>query len=155
MQIAKNTVVTLDYQVHDSDGNLVDDGAEQLVYLHGGYDDIFRDIEEGLEGKGIGDKLQVKLQPEEAFGEYDADMVNIEPRDMFPEEVQVGMQLEREDGSMVIVTDIEGDTVVVDGNHPLAGKALVFACSVVAVRPATNDEIEHRHAHDAYGGHLH
>lgn len=153
MQIAKNTVVTLDYQVHDSDGNLVDDGAEKLVYLHGGYDDIFRDIEEGLEGKNIGDKLQVKLQPEEAFGEYDADLIGIESRDQFPPEIQVGMQLEREDGTMVMITDIEGDTVVVDGNHPLAGKALIFACSVMAVRAATADEIEHRHAHGAHGHH--
>lgn len=153
MQIAKNTVVTLDYQVHDSDGNLVDDGSEKLVYLHGGYDDIFRDIEEGLEGKNIGDKLQVKLQPEEAFGEYDADLVNVEPLDLFPPDIKVGMQLEREDGTMVMITDIEDGSVVVDGNHPLAGKALIFACSVMAVRPATADEIEHRHAHGAHGHH--
>lgn len=153
MQISKDTVVTLDYQVHDSEGNLVDDGSEQLVYLHGGYEDIFNDIEEGLEGKAVGDTLQVKLQPDEAFGDYDADLINIEPRDVFPPEIQVGMQLEREDGSMVTITDIEGDTVVVDGNHPLAGKALVFACSVVAVRVATAEEIEHRHAHGEHGHH--
>ncbi len=153
MQIAKNTVVTLDYQVHDSDGNLVDDGAEKLVYLHGGYDDIFRDIEEGLEGKNIGDKLQVKLQPEEAFGEYDADLVNVEPLELFPPDVKVGMQLEREDGTMVMITDIEDGSVVVDGNHPLAGKALIFVCSVMEVRSATADEIEHRHAHGAHGHH--
>ncbi len=153
MQIEKNTVVTLDYQVHDSDGEVVDDGSEKLVYLHGGYDDIFRDIEEGLEGKTIGDKLQVKLQPDEAFGEYDAELVSIESRDMFPPEIQPGMQLEREDGGMVMVTDVEGDTVVVDGNHPLAGKSLIFSCSVMSVRPATADEIEHRHAHGAHGHH--
>lgn len=153
MQIAKNTVVTLDYQVHDSDGELVDDGSEKLVYLHGGYDDIFRDIEEGLEGKTIGDKLQAKLQPDEAFGEYDAELVFVESRDMFPPELQVGMQLEREDGNLVMVTDIQGDSVVVDGNHPLAGKSLVFSCSVMAVRAATADEIEHRHAHGAPGHH--
>lgn len=153
MQIAKNTVVTLDYQVHDSDGELVDDGSEKLVYLHGGYDDIFRDIEEGLEGKTIGDKLQVKLQPDEAFGEYDAELVFVESRDMFPPELQVGMQLEREDGNLVMVTDIQGDSVVVDGNHPLAGKSLIFSCSVMAVRAATADEVEHRHAHGAHGHH--
>ena len=153
MQIAKNTVVTLDYQVLDSNGEMVDDGSEKLVYLHGGYDDIFRDIEEGLEGKTIGDKLQAKLQPDEAFGEYDAELVFVESRDMFPPELQVGMQLEREDGNLVIVTDIQGDSVVVDGNHPLAGKALLFSCSVVAVRAATADEIEHRHAHGAQGHH--
>lgn len=153
MQIAKNTVVTLDYQVHDSDGELIDDGSEKLVYLHGCYDDIFRDIEEGLEGKTIGDKLQAKLQPDEAFGEYDAELVFVEARDMFPPELQVGMQLEREDGNLVMVTDIQGDSVVVDGNHPLAGKSLIFSCSVMAVRAATADEIEHRHAHGAHGHH--
>jgi FKBP-type peptidyl-prolyl cis-trans isomerase SlyD len=155
MQIAKNTVVTLDYQVHDSDGSLVDDGSEKLVYLHGGYDDIFRDIEEGLEGKSVGDKLQVKLQPDEAFGEYDADLVNVEPRELFPANIEVGMQMEREDNTMVTITDIEEDVVVVDGNHPLAGKSLIFACSVAAVRAATADEIEHRHAHGAPGSHHH
>lgn len=74
MQIVKNTVVTLDYQIRDSEGELVDDGSEQLVYLHGGYDDVFRDIEDGLDGKQVGDKLQVKLAPEEAFGDYDAEL---------------------------------------------------------------------------------
>ncbi len=151
MQIAKNTVVTLDYQIHDSEGELVDDGSEKLIYLHGGYDDVFRDIEEGLDGKQVGDKLQVKLAPEEAFGDYDAELVNVESRDLFPPEIKVGMHLEREDGTMVTVTDIEGDSVVVDGNHPLAGKSLLFTCTVAAVRPATAEEVEHRHAHDAYG----
>lgn len=151
MQIVKNTVVTLDYQIRDSEGELVDDGSEQLVYLHGGYDDVFRDIEDGLDGKQVGDKLQVKLAPEEAFGDYDAELVNVESRDLFPPEIKVGMHLEREDGTMVTVTDIEGDSVVVDGNHPLAGKSLTFACTVAAVRPATPEEVEHRHAHEAFG----
>ncbi len=155
MQIGKDTVVTLDYQVHDSDGNLVDDGSEKLVYLHGGYGDIFTDIEEGLEGKHVGDQLRVKLQPEEAFGEYDADLVNVEPRELFPPNIEVGMHLEREDHSMVTITDIEGDTVVVDGNHPLAGKSLIFACTVAEVRAATAEEMEHRHAHGAFGSTLH
>ncbi len=153
MQIVKNTVVTLDYKVHDAQGNLIDDGSEPLVYLHGGFDDIFRAIEEGLHEKGIGAKLEVKLEPEDAFGEYDAELVNIEARDMFPEQIQVGMQLEREDETMVTITDIHEDTVVVDGNHPLAGIALIFSCTVAAVRPATADEISHRHAHGAPGHH--
>lgn len=155
MQIGKDTVVTLDYQVHDSDGDLVDDGSEQLIYLHGGYGDIFTDIEEGLEGKSVGDQLRVKLQPEEAFGEYDADLVNVEPRELFPENIEVGMHLEREDHSMVTITDIEDDSVVVDGNHPLAGKSLIFECTVAAVRAATAEEMEHRHAHGAFGSTLH
>lgn len=92
--VAKNHIVTLDYHVTDPDGEVVDEGREALVYLHGGYDDIFPKIEEALHGKSIGESVQVKLQPDEAFGEYDAEMVQIEPRADFPKELQVGMQFE-------------------------------------------------------------
>ena len=153
MQITKNTVVTLNYKVHDAKGNVVDDGSEPLVYLHGGYDDIFRAIEEGLHEKDIGAKLEVKLEPEDAFGPYDAELVNIEARDMLPPEIQIGMHVERDDETMVTITDIQGDTVVVDGNHPLAGIALIFSCSVADVRSATADEVTHKHAHGAHGHH--
>ncbi|MCA1937877.1 MAG: peptidylprolyl isomerase [Dechloromonas sp.] len=155
-QVARNTVITLDYHVTDPDGEVVDEGRDPLVYLHGGYDDIFPKIEEALQGKSVGESVQVKLQPDEAFGEYDPQLVQIEPRKDFPKELQVGMQFEGgpEDGSdeeFVIyrVTDIEGDKVVLDGNHPLAGSALVFTCTVTAIRPASADEIEHGHVHGA------
>ncbi len=159
MQIAKNTVVTLDYEVHDTDGNLIDAGAEPLVYVHGGYDGIFPSIEEALHGKDVGATLKVKLEPSEAFGEYDAALVNVEPRDLFPEQIEVGMQFERaaendEDDMLFTITEIEADKVVVDGNHPLAGMALLFACTVSEVRPATKEELAHGHAHGA-GGHHH
>ncbi|WP_281983296.1 FKBP-type peptidyl-prolyl cis-trans isomerase [Azonexus hydrophilus] len=154
--VARNTVITLDYHVTDPDGEVVDEGRDPLVYLHGGYDDIFPKIEEALQGKSVGESVQVKLQPDEAFGEYDPQLVQIEPRKDFPKELQVGMQFEGgpEDGSdeeFVIyrVTDIEGDKVVLDGNHPLAGSALVFTCTVTAIRPASADEIEHGHVHGA------
>ena len=94
MQVIKNTVVTLDYNVTDPDGELVDAGKEPLVYLHGGYDDIFPMIEEAVHGKKIGESVTVKMQPDDAFGEYDAEMIQIEPRDAFPTELQVGMQFE-------------------------------------------------------------
>lgn len=155
-QVARNTVITLDYHVTDPDGEVVDEGRDPLVYLHGGYDDIFPKIEEALQGKSVGESVQVKLQPDEAFGEYDPKLVQIEPRKDFPKELQVGMQFEGgpEDGSdeeFVIyrVTDIEGDKVVLDGNHPLAGSALVFTCTVTAIRPASAEEIEHGHVHGA------
>ena len=76
-QVAKNTVVTLDYNVTDSDGALVDAGKEPLVYLHGGYDDIFPKIEEEVQGKKIGETIKVKMQPDEAFGEYDEELIQI------------------------------------------------------------------------------
>lgn len=160
MQIAKNTVVTIDYKVHDSDGNLIDEGNQSLVYIHGGYDGIFPRIEEELHGKNIGATLQVKLEPEEAFGEYDAELVNVEARNLFPEQIEVGMQFERggeedEEDMLFTITDIADDKVVVDGNHPLAGISLVFACTVIDVRPATTEELAHGHVHGPHGHHHH
>ena len=153
-QVAKNTVVTLDYHVTDPDGEVVDEGREPLVYLHGGYDDIFPRIEQELQDKRVGESITVKLQPDEAFGDYDAELVQIEPRKDFPKELQVGMQFEgapegSDDDDFVIyrVTDIADDKVVLDGNHPLAGMALVFTCTVTAIRPASAEEVAHGHVH--------
>jgi len=154
-QVVRNTVVTLDYKVTDTDGAVVDAGDEPLVYLHGGYDDIFPKIEEAVQGRKVGDAVVVKLQPDEAFGDYDEELIQVESRGQFPEELQVGMQFEgapegSDDEEFVIyrVTDIADDKVVLDGNHPLAGMALIFNCTVAAVRPATAEEISHGHVHD-------
>jgi FKBP-type peptidyl-prolyl cis-trans isomerase SlyD len=153
-EVVKNSVVTLDYNVTDPDGDLVDAGEEPLVYLHGGYDDIFPMIEEALHGKRIGDTVVVKMQPAQAFGEYDAELIEIEPREDFPGELVVGMQFEglpedgcKEDALIYRVTEIADDRVVLDGNHPLAGMALIFTCTVTAVRPASAEEIAHGHIH--------
>jgi len=156
MQVEKNSVVTLDYNVTDPDGVLVDAGQEPLVYLHGGYDDIFPLIEEAVHGKKIGESVVVKMQPDDAFGEYDAELIQIESRKGFPAELQVGMQFEgvpdgnENDDDILIyrVTEIADDKVVLDGNHPLAGMALVFTCTVTSVRPASSEEISHGHIHD-------
>ena len=154
-EIVKNSVVTLQYTVRDPDGAVIDDGQHPLVYLHGGYDDIFPMIEEGLQGKKIGESITVKMQPDDAFGEYDADLIQIEPRQGFPNELEVGMQFEglpdggdEEDVLIYRVTEIADDKVVLDGNHPLAGMALVFTCTVTSVRPASQEEIAHGHVHD-------
>jgi FKBP-type peptidyl-prolyl cis-trans isomerase SlyD len=160
MNIARNTVVTLSYRVTDSEGSLVDEGEHPIVYLHGGYDGIFPRIEEALQGKGVGDVLELKLQPEDAFGDYDAELVMIEPRSLFPDNIEVGMQFERateegDDGELYTITDIAEDKVVVDGNHPLAGMALVFSCTVSEVRTATAEEIGHGHVHGPGAHHHH
>lgn len=154
-QVQKNTVVTLDYNVTDPDGELVDAGKEPLVYLHGGYDDIFPMIEQALQGKAIGESVIVKMQPDDAFGEYDAELIQIEPRKSFPKDLQVGMQFEglpeggdEDEATLYRVTEIADDRVVLDGNHPLAGMALVFTCTVTAVRPASAEEMAHGHIHD-------
>ena len=155
MQVIKNTVVTLDYNVTDPDGELVDAGKEPLIYLHGGHDDIFPMIEEALQGKKVGETVVVKMQPDDAFGEYDADLIQVEPRKTFPKELEVGMQFEglpesgdEDDAIIYRVTEIADDKVVLDGNHPLAGMALVFTCTVTGVRPASAEELEHGHVHD-------
>ena len=154
MQVSRNSVITLDYHVTDPDGDVVDEGREPLVYLHGGYEDIFLKIEEALQGKTVGESVKVKLQPDEAFGDYDAEMVQVEPRKDFPKELEVGMQFEGgpeegEEDELVIyrVTEIADDKVVLDGNHPLAGMALIFTCTVTAIRPASVEELEHGHVH--------
>jgi FKBP-type peptidyl-prolyl cis-trans isomerase SlyD len=157
-EVVRNSVVTLDYNVTDPDGDLIDAGEEPLVYLHGGYDNIFPMIEEAVHGKKIGDTVIVKMQPDQAFGEYDAGLIEIEPREDFPRELQVGMQFEglpegghEEDALIYRVTEIADDRVVLDGNHPLAGMALIFTCTVTAVRPASAEEISHGHIHGEFG----
>lgn len=160
MLIAKNTVVTLNYRVSDPEGNPIDEGKDPLVYLHGGHAGIFPRIEEALEGKEIGEELVVKLQPEEAFGDYDESQVRIEPLELFPENIEVGMRFERmtddgEDEILYTITDIAEGKVVVDGNHPLAGTAIVFTCTVTEVRPASPEELTHGHAHGPGGHHHH
>ncbi|MDD3355010.1 peptidylprolyl isomerase [Zoogloea sp.] len=159
MEIAKNTVVTLDYTVTDPDGKMIDDGQHPLVYLHGGYDGIFTVIEEALHGKKTGDTLKVKLLPEDAFGEYDAELVLMEDASLFPDNIEVGMSFERvgEDGeedTIYHVTEIADGKVVVDGNHPLAGTALIFDITVKSVRAASAEEVGHGHVHGE-GGHHH
>lgn len=151
-QIVNNTVVTLSYTLNDPDGNLLDAGAEHIVYLHGGYDGIFIPVEDALAGKSVGDSVTVKMQPSEAFGEYDTDLVQIEPLEKLPEPLTVGMMIEGEiadgaDGSTLFytVTEIAEGKAVLDGNHPLAGIALVFNCTVVAIRPARAEEMAARH----------
>ncbi len=158
-EIVKNAVVTLKYTVQDTDGNMIDDGSQPLVYLHGGYDGVFPVLEEALHGKKVGESFQVKLLPEDAFGEYDEELVLIEDVSQFPENIEVGMSFERvgDDGEEDLVyriTDIAEGKVVVDGNHPLAGVALIFDGSVAEVRMASAEEISHGHVHGA-GGHHH
>ena len=150
-KVAGNTVVTLGYTLADPDGNLLDAGNEPIVYLHGGHDGIFVPVEEALEGKSVGDSVTIKLQPSESFGEYDTDLVQIEPLENLPEELKVGMMIEAEvadgaDGNSFFytVTGIAEGKAVLDGNHPLAGVALVFNCTVTAIRPARAEEIAAR-----------
>ena len=156
MNIEKDTVVTITYIVKDMEGKLLEESDEAVSYLHGGYDNIFPMVEQALESKAVGDSIELKLQPADAFGELDEELVRLEARDGFPDDMEVGMQFVGSpvDGSEEIlytVTDIVDDKVVVDGNHPYAGHAVHFLCTVTEVRAATPDEVSHRHAHGAHG----
>jgi FKBP-type peptidyl-prolyl cis-trans isomerase SlyD len=158
VQVGKNTVVSLTYELLDTDGKTIEKADSPIDYLHGGYDGIFPLVEKALTGKAAGDSCRVRLEPDDAFGEYDAGLVHLEPRSKFPETLAVGMQFEgrgSESGATLIytVTDVAQDKVVVDGNHPLAGRTLEFACTVTAVRAATKEEIDHGHVHGAHGHH--
>lgn len=159
MKIAKNTVVTVHYKLSDAQGNLIEDGRQPMVYLHGGYENTLPKIEEALEGHEVGYATEIQVEPEDAFGEYDPTLIKVEPRNRLPNPLEVGMQFEGmpdgsddEDDAMIFtVTDIADDKVVLDGNHPLAGIALRFALNVAGVRAATPEEIEHEHVHGADG----
>lgn len=161
MQVIKNSVVSINYELHDMDGELLEKTEEPVSYLHGGYDGIFPIVEEQLHNKSVGDKVELILEPDDAFGEYDAELVRIEPRHLFPDNVEVGMQFEggaegdEDDYMLYTVTDVTPDKVAVDGNHPWAGQRLKFSCTVTDVRPATKEEIEHEHVHGAGGHHHH
>lgn len=158
MQIAKDTVVTISYELFDAAGKLIERGVEPMSYLHGGYHGIFPRVEAALAGKVAGDRCEVRLEPTDAFGEYDARMVRVEPRNRFPANVKVGMQFEgAPEGSqefvIYTVTEVSDNEVVVDGNHPLAGQSLVFFCTVEDVRAATGEELSHGHVHGPHGHH--
>lgn len=160
MQIADNTVVTIDYTLKDDAGNILDSSSDgQFAYLHGA-NNIIPGLESALTGKSSGDQVDVTVSPAEGYGEHNDNMVQAVPRDMFDseQEIQVGMQFHAQspEGEMIVVTvtDIEGDDITVDGNHPLAGKNLNFDVKVVDVREATSEEIDHGHVHGP-GGHHH
>ena len=159
MRIAKNTVVSLTYELLAVGGELIEKTDAAVSYLHGGHHGIFERVEQALEGKEAGYACRVELEPQDAFGRYEAALVRVEPRGLFPPSVKVGMQF---DGSgedsgesrIYTVTNVSDEGVTVDGNHPLAGKTLVFSCVVTEVRVASREELAHGHVHGA-GGHHH
>lgn len=156
MRVEKNTVVSLNYELTDASGKILEKTDIPISYLHGGYDGIFPLVEEALQEMEIGYSCSISMEPEDTFGEYDAELIRVEPRDSFPANVVVGMNFEggaegSDDFIIYKVTDVSDDSVTVDGNHPFAGMKLNFACTVTEVRPATAEEISHQHVHGAHG----
>tara|TARA_R110002049_G_scaffold307848_2_gene509871 strand:+ start:1292 stop:1762 length:471 start_codon:yes stop_codon:yes gene_type:complete len=151
MKIDKNTVVSLRYELKNIDGNVLDSSTDPVNYLLGGYDNLFPKVEKALMGKDIGDSVNVDLQPEDAFGDYDEALLQIEPSNVFPADaLKVGVQFEGEDptGDIILytVTDIADGKVVLDGNHPAAGERLIFSGKVMGVRVASKEELTIEHA---------
>lgn len=158
MKVTANTAVTLRYKVSDAvTHKLIDEGRDPMVYLHGGYDNTFPKIEAAIDGQEVGFQTTLNLQPEDAFGVRDESLVRTIPKSEFPPGVKVGGQLEgrndQGEPQHFTVTKIKGPQVILDGNHPLAGKALKFSVTVTGVRAATEEEIAHRHVHGDHGHH--
>ncbi|GAB3244470.1 FKBP-type peptidyl-prolyl cis-trans isomerase [Chitinimonas naiadis] len=157
MKITKNAAVTVRMKVTDTQGLVYDEGKQPVAYLHGDYDNLFPKLEEALEGQEAGFQTALELAAEDTFGERDEALVTTMPKAEFPAGVKVGGQIQRRgpegEPRYYFVTKIKGPTVLLDGNHPLCGKTLRFALTVVAVREATAEEIEHQHVHGEHGHH--
>lgn len=159
MQITRHTVAAIDYTLTDASGEVIDssEGQEPLTYLHG-EGNLIPGLEEALEGASPGDTLQVSVPPHKAYGDHDADLVQPIPMAAFDGvgDVAAGMRFQVADDQgqprTFTVASVEGDRVMIDANHPLAGQTLNFSVNIVSVRNATPEEIDHGHVHD---GHAH
>lgn len=161
MPIAPDSVVTIHYTLKDDAGDIIDSSvdAEPLAYLHG-HGNLVPGLERELEGKNAGDKLSVKLAPTDGYGEYDKRLVQKVPRRALQgiSNIRVGLRLQTqtpEGARTVVVTNVMGDMVTLDGNHPLAGKNLNFEIEVTDVRAATEEELSHGHVHGPGDHHHH
>ncbi len=159
MQITQDKAVLLNYTLKDVDGTVLESsvGADPLAYLHG-HSNIIVGLEKELDGKSEGDSLEVTIAPEEAYGERNDEMVQVVDRGLFEGmEVEPGTQFQAQTSQgvqLVTVISTDDDEVTIDGNHPMAGKTLVFEVEVLEVREASAEELEHRHVHGP-GGHHH
>lgn len=159
MQITKDMAVTIDYTLTAENGELLDttEGTEPLIYLHGA-ENIVPGLEDALEGKAAGDRIQVTLPPEQAYGEWDQSLEETHAREEFSaiQNLEVGMELEVESTEahyIVTITNITKETVTLDANHPLAGMVLNFDVTVVDVQKASEEEISHGHIYGPEGQH--
>jgi FKBP-type peptidyl-prolyl cis-trans isomerase SlyD len=161
MQVGKDKVVSIDYTLTDSAGTVLDSskGQEPLAYLHGA-GNIIPGLERALEGKSAGDQLNATIAPEDGYGQKNPGLVQPVPRAQFPgvKEIKVGQQFQAQTNHgprVVTIVGVTDDTVTVDANHPLAGETLNFDVTVVTIREATREEIDHGHPHEPGGAHQH
>ena len=161
MRISEQKVVTMNYEVADDQGQLIDRSEEggPLAYIHGN-GQLIPGLETALEGRGKGDKIAVDVPPEQGYGERDEEGVQIVARNQFDDsvEIEVGMQFEAQDDDdehqIVTVAAVDGENITLDTNHPLAGKNLRFKVEILDVRDASTEELSHGHVHGP-GGHDH
>ena len=156
MNIFANTVVSITFKLYDAQNVLLEETPEPIAYLHGGHSGIFPKVEQALSAKKTGDKVSVTLEPEDAFGDYDPQLIRLEALDKLPADVGVGGFLvaeENDEERVWRVTSIAEGKAVLDGNHELAGMRLRLDATVVDVRPATSEEITHGHVHGPHGHH--
>lgn len=153
MQVAANKVITLNYTLKNDAGEIIDQSQDgSFCYLHGA-NNIIPAMEQALEGRSKDDSLELNLAAAEGYGEYNPELTQVVERAMFEPgtEIEVGMQFQAQsaDGHMIAitVTEVEGDKITIDGNHPLAGINLSYELNVVDVREATEEEIAHGHIH--------
>jgi FKBP-type peptidyl-prolyl cis-trans isomerase SlyD len=160
MKIAQNSVVKMHYAVLDNEQNSIDntfDEEPMEIIIGAGY--LIPGLEEALIGKEAGDTVSVSVPPEKGYGERHDNLTQAVPKSMFEDmEIEVGMQFRAttDDGEQtVVIIGIEGEDVIVDGNHPLSGITLNFDVEIIDVREATADELEHGHVHGESCGHGH
>jgi len=156
MQIAKHKVASIHYTLTDNNGKVLDSsaGREPLYYIQG-VGNLIPGMEEGLEGKKQGDKVNLKVSPEKGYGVKSDELVQKVPRSAFGDQkIEKGMQFQTNQGGVVTVTNVGLSEITVDGNHPLAGVELNFAVEVLSIREATEEELAHGHVHGP-GGHHH
>ena len=152
MIVEKDRVVSIDYNLRDNSGNLIDssEGSDPLEYLHGN-GNIIPGLEKALAGKKAGDKLTCSIAAADAYGERDDSLIfKVNKSEFEGADIEVGMQFEAhgEEGAQIVtVVGIEGEEVTIDANHPLAGETLNFDVKIVDVREATSEELEHGHVH--------
>lgn len=153
LMIGKNAVVSIHYTLKNDEGQVVDssEGRDPLSYLHGA-NNLIPGLEKELEGKTAGQKFNASIPPAEAYGESNPQLVQTIKKEMFQgvDEVQPGMTFTAQGPQgqqQVTVTQVAGDEVTVDANHPMAGKTLHFDVEIVDVREATAEELDHGHAH--------
>ena len=160
MEIQNNKVVSIDYTLTNSEGKVLDssEGRQPLAYIHG-KGNLIPGLEKALEGKKTGDSLNVTIQPEEAYGERNEQLIQVIPRSAFQgvENIEPGMQFQANvqgHQQIILVTKVEGEDITTDANHPLAGEQLTFDVTVTEIREPTEEELAHGHVHGP-NGHQH